>query len=272
MPIITITRGKYSGGEQIAENIAKMLGARCVNEEVLRDAARNYRASEERLADFFEKDPTWWERLTKHPTIYAIYIKATLLDMCEGNALVYHGNAGQELLRDVPHALKARLMLSFRYRAARIMEELGKTREEAEELVQRIDDERTKRTRYYYDADWRDSSRYDLMIRMDGTKPPFVEETLLAMIKQPRYQLTEENAGFFKDLVLQARLHALAAMELGRHVELLDLSVHDKVATLEGSFPQNAAMKLDKLLGQLRNMPEIVGVNNKISAGLVVIR
>ena len=41
MAIITITRGQHSGGEEVAQAIADQIGARCVSNEVLREAAQN---------------------------------------------------------------------------------------------------------------------------------------------------------------------------------------------------------------------------------------
>lgn len=272
MSIITLTRGQYSGGEVIAENLAKELGARCVSDEDLREAAKDYHVEESKLSDLFDKPPNLLERMTHSRFIYVAYVKATLLNLCKDNNIIYHGNAGQEMLRDVPHAFKIRLMLSREFRVLRIMEQFNSSQEDAERMVDQIDDERTKRTQYYYDADWRISSRYDLMIRMDGTVPPFVENTILEMARQPRFQLTEEKEAAFKDVLLQANLQAMAAGVLGRHISMINLGVHDQVVTLEGSLPSTDTIKLDQLIEEFRATEGVKEVIPELSAGFVLIR
>ena len=49
MAIITITRGQHSGGEEVAQAIADKIGARCVSNEVLREAAQKYGVSEAKV-------------------------------------------------------------------------------------------------------------------------------------------------------------------------------------------------------------------------------
>ncbi len=270
MPIITITRGQYSGGEDIAQIAAETLGAKCISDEVLREAASNYHVSEEKLAKTFETNPSMWERITKSRQVYAAYIKAVLVDWCMDNNIVYHGNAGQELLREIPHVLKVRIMVSFEQRVQRIMEQLGYTRELAERTVHTIDADRTKRMRYYYDADWRDPSRYDLLIRMDRLRNEFVVQMILDMAAQPGYQMTEAYAAELRNVHLKSKLYAMAATMLGSHLGSLELAVDGGDVTLRGDFPFRDAVLLDRLLDTVRGMEGVSHVTNDMTAGLAV--
>ena len=65
MAIITITRGRHSGGEEVAQAIADKIGARCVSNEVLREAAQKYGVSEAKVEGAFDKSPTFWERVPR---------------------------------------------------------------------------------------------------------------------------------------------------------------------------------------------------------------
>ena len=62
MPVITIYRGAFTAGEEIAKGVAQALGYRCVSREVLIEASRNCGISEAKLNEILEKDPHWWER------------------------------------------------------------------------------------------------------------------------------------------------------------------------------------------------------------------
>jgi hypothetical protein len=56
MPIITIYRGAFTAGAEIATGVARTLGYRCINREVLLLAAsRSYGISEAKLNEVLEK-------------------------------------------------------------------------------------------------------------------------------------------------------------------------------------------------------------------------
>ena len=46
MAVITISRGSFSYGQEIAEKTAKMLGYECVSREILLEAAHLFNVSE----------------------------------------------------------------------------------------------------------------------------------------------------------------------------------------------------------------------------------
>lgn len=270
MSIITITRGQYSGGEKFAENIAKALGARCESDEVLREAARNFNVLEKDMSLFFEKSPSLWERMTKSRHVHAAFIRATLAGWCKDNNLVYHGNAGQELLREVPHALKTRLIFSQEHRVKQVMTRFDYSSEQAERYVAVIDDDRTKHTRYYYDADWRDASRYDLVIQVDKVSSDYAERVILDMVKQPAFKLTKEKARATRDFHLKAVLQALAATYLEGKVNMLTISVTNGKVLLEGDLPATQALEVDKLVEKIRAFKGVKELKNEIHAGLVM--
>lgn len=271
MSIITITRGQYSGGEEIAEIVAKALGARCVSDEVLREAASSYQVDEKKMARFFDSDPTLWERLTKSRNVHAAYIKASLVNWCQDDNLVYHGNAGQELLREIPHVLKVRIMHSFDLRVKRIMEQFGHKRPQAENLVRQIDEDRTKRMLYYYNADWRDATRYDVMIRLDNLTPEFVAQTILEMSRQPGFQLSKADVPRLRDVHLQSSLYALGATLLGSRMDNMVITVRDGLVTMEGSFPSRDMLTLDQLIKEVQSVEGVKEVKNQITAGMIAL-
>src|SRR6185436_16592324 len=101
-------------------------------------------------------------RMTESSRIYVAYVQATLAEWAKDDNLVYHGNAGQELLREIPHVLKVRLMYPIEARIQTIMQRFKYTREQAMRHVQQIDDDRTRRMLQLHNVDWRDSRRYDV--------------------------------------------------------------------------------------------------------------
>ena len=261
MPVITITRGLHSGGEEIAENVAAKLGARCVSREMLTEAAHNnYNVPETKVSEFFEKSPSFWGRLTENRRTYLAYIEATLAEWSQEDNLVYHGNAGQELLREVPHVLRVRLAYPISRRVQRIMKEFSYSQEQAERFVARIDDERTARMRYIFNADWRDLSRYDIVLRMQRIPRDYAEEIILGLAKRPEFQLDDEKRGQFLDFLIKSRVHALLASRL----VWIAVTVKNGVVTLEGIVPASETM-IEQIVEELNGIEGVKEVNNLVT-------
>jgi cytidylate kinase len=268
MAIVTITRGQHSGGEEVAQAIAEKLGARCVSQEVLREAARKYGVPEDKVEGAFEKSPTFWERMTESRRVYVAYVQATLADWAKDDNLVYHGNAGQELLREVPHVLKVRLMYPIAARIATIMQKFKYTREQAARYVEQIDDERTKRTRYLYNADWRESRGYDVTFNIDRLTSQHVIDAILRLVEQPEFTLGEAKAPAFNDFLVKTRVYALLANSLVGRLSLVSVTVNGGIVKLEGTLTSNEEV-VEELVGQVRRLEGVKGVDNQIVVGLV---
>ena len=268
MAIITITRGLHSGGEAVAESIAKVLGARCVSSEVLREAAKNFKVPEDKMLQVFEKSPSFWERMTESRRIHLAYIQATLAEWAKDDNLVYHGNGGQELLREVPHVLKVRLLYPLEHRIQRIMQQFNQTHDQAARFVEHIDEDRTRRTRYFFNADWRDPSRYDLWIRMEHITAKHAERMVLDLVKEPEFTLTDDKRGAFDDFLVKCRVYALLAGAMVGRLSLITVNVQAGVVTLQGTLTSNEAL-IEELVGQIRELDGVRQVNNEIVVGLV---
>jgi cytidylate kinase len=268
MAIITITRGQHSGGEEVAQAVADKLGARCLSLEVLREAARKYGVSEAKVEGTFEKSPTFWERMTESRRIYVAYVQATLAEWAKDDNLVYHGFAGQELLREVPHVLKVRLIYPIATRIQIIMQTFKYTQEQAARYVEQIDDERTKRTLHLYNADWRDPRRYDVTFNIDRLTSQQVVDTILGLVKQPEFTLTEAETGTFNDFLIRTRVYALLATSLVGPLSRMTVTVHDSVVKLEGMLTSGEYF-VDEMVEQVRRLEGVKGVDNQVVVGLV---
>jgi cytidylate kinase len=268
MAIITITRGLHSGGEELAAAVASQLGARCVSREVLVEAGRRYNVSEEKLEAVFEKAPSLWERMTESRRIYLAYLQVQLAEWASSDSLVYHGNAGQELLREAPTVLKVRVMYPIERRVQIIMQRFGYSREQAARHVEQIDDERTKRTRYFYNVDWRDSRRYDVTFNIDRMSADCVVDSIVAMSRRPEFTMDEGKREVFNDFLLKCRVYALLAGALVGRLSLITVTVSQGLVRLQGTLTSNESL-IEDLVGQIKSLPGAKGVQNEIVVGLV---
>jgi cytidylate kinase len=267
MAIITITRGVLGSGEEVAQAVADALGARCVSLELLRETAKKYGVPQDKMEDIFETAPTFWERMTESRRVYLAYVQATLADWAKDDNLVYHGLAGQELLREVPHVLKVQLTHPLEASIAAAMTRFKCTRDQAARQIEHIQEERTKRTRYLYNEDWRDSRRYDVTINIDRLSAEQARELILTLARQPEFTLDEAKVAAFQDYLVKTRVYALLAGALVGRLSLITVGVRNGVVVLEGaiSSPDDA---LEDLTRQIGSLAGVRSVDNRIVSGM----
>ena len=121
MSIITISRGSYSRGKEVAEKVAAALGYECISREILLEASEQFNIPEIKLVRAIHDAPSILERFTYGKEKYVAYIKAALLKHVQKDNVVYHGLAGHYFLQEIPHVLKVRIIADLEDRIAEEM-------------------------------------------------------------------------------------------------------------------------------------------------------
>lgn len=267
MAIITITRGRYGGGEELAHRLAQELGAECLSSEVLVEAAQKFQVEQEKIFRVLEEPPSFWERLMDSRRVHLAYIQASLAEYVARDSLVYHGNAGQELLRGLPHVLKVRLVYPVPLRAKHLAEQHQCSQEQALRRIDHIDEERTRRTRYLFQADWRQASRYDLVLHMERIPPEHALRTILDTLRLPSFQLAEGQRTQFEDFLLLSRVQAHVAGILQGRLAQVQVLVQGGEVRLEGTLSSGEAL-VERIVREIGEIPGVQAVHNEIVSGL----
>jgi cytidylate kinase len=234
MSVITISRGSLSGGQELAERVAQQLAYRCVSREVLMEAAARYGIPELKLDELFEKKPSFWEWLTRSRERYLVFIQAAMCEVALASDLVYHGQAGQQLLPGIPHVLKVRLITPVERRIRNAMEQRHMDHETAAKHIQRIDDERYHRMRDLFDVDWRDPTLYDLILNTEHMSLDAAADVVVSLVQKPDFQPTAESKQALDDLAVASRVKAALAIHPSTGDVLLDVQANAGVVHLSG--------------------------------------
>ncbi|MGH7833903.1 MAG: cytidylate kinase family protein [Candidatus Binatia bacterium] len=208
MSIITISRGAFSGGPELAERVAAALGYRCVSREVLAEASQRYGIPEAKFTEVLESAPHWWERWRESLRLYRIVLQAAMCEVAQGGNLVYHGHGAQELLPGIRHVLKVHLTAPMEYRIEQVRAREGMSEEAAKQYIDQVDKARTRRLQAVFGADWRDPSRYDLVLNIARMTPETMAHLVVEAVRQKEYQPTAESEQAFQDLALASRVQA----------------------------------------------------------------
>lgn len=213
MSIITVSRGSFSGGINLAECVAEKLGYRCVSREILAEAAKQYGVDEDALRKALEDKPGILERMTVERAHHLACIRAALFQEAKDDNLVYHGHAGHLLLKGVPHVLKVRVVADMEFRIKSAMERNRLGRDEAIRYIKKVDDERERWNRFLYHVDWRDPSLYDLVINLDHMSLDSACNLVCEATRLDEYKVTPQWNSLRNDLVLAAALRAKVAVD-----------------------------------------------------------
>lgn len=208
MSVITISRGSYSRGKEVAEKLALKLGYECVSRDVLLEASDEFNIPEMKLIRALHDVTTVLERFTHGKEKYINYIRSALLQHIRRDNVVYHGLAGHFFLGDIPHVLKVRIIADMEERVVEEMRRENITYEKALYILKKDDEERRTWGIQIYGFDTWDSRLYDIVLRIGKLTVDDAVDILFDMVKKPYYQSTEESLQRVEDLALSAKVKA----------------------------------------------------------------
>ncbi len=206
MAIITISRGSYHRGREVAEKLAANLGYECISREILLEASQEFNIPEFKLVRAIEDAPKILQRFTREKEKYVTFIRAALLKRAQKDNFVYHGLFGNFFLRDVPHVLKVRIVGDLETRVAEEVERAGITQAKAREIITKDDEERRKWALHLYGADTWDATFYDLVIHLKSITVDDAVSLIQHALQFPRFQTTSESLQIVDTLLEAMRL------------------------------------------------------------------
>lgn len=208
MPLITISRGAFSGGQALAEQVASVLGYRCVSREVLAAAAQRYGVPEAKFSEVLETAPHWWERWLENMRLYRIVLQAAMCEVAQSGNLVYHGHVGHELFPGIRHVLKVLLTAPMAYRIEQVRARRGVDEAGAVQYIGQVDRARSRRAEAVFGADWREPSRYDIVLNIAQMSLDTACHLIVEAARREDYQPTAASELAFQKLTVMARVQA----------------------------------------------------------------
>jgi cytidylate kinase len=205
MSIVTISRGSYSRGKEVAEKLALALGYECLSRDVVLEASEYSDIPEAKLVRAIHDAPSILERFTRSKVRYVACTRFAIAKHVQKDNVVYHGLAGQFFLQGVPHVLKVRIIASLEDRIEEEMRRENISAEEARRILRKDDEERRKWSLALYGIDTWDSSLYDLVLHIKTMAVDDAVSTIRRALELPRFQTTPDSQAILDKLVLRAQ-------------------------------------------------------------------
>jgi cytidylate kinase len=258
MAIVTISRGSYNKGKEVAEKLAERLNYSCVaREEVLKAAADRYHVPELTLARAIKDSPTLLDRLGYRKEQYVAYFHTLLLTRYQEGNVVYHGQMGHYFVRHIPHVLKVRVVADFEERVRAESERSGLSREQAAKLLYRDDVERRKWSKYLYGADILDALNFDLTISIRGLSVDDAVDLICRTVQLPRFQPTPQSETALKDAALAMAVQAAVVAGEPRAVVRAENGVVHVISEKTYSLEKTIRDKVSALVKDIPGIAEL---------------
>lgn len=205
MGIITISRGSYSRGREIAEKLAKKLGFECISREILLKASQEFNIPEVKLLQAIQDAPSIFDHIKDAKKKYVAFIREAFLKHIQKDNVVYHGFAGHFFTKDIPNILKIRIIANLDYRIKVVMEREKISEEEARKLLYRIDVERRKWSMYLYGIDTNATELYDIVLHIDSLGVDDAVDFIFQVAKSPCFQTTPGSRKMLQEMLADAK-------------------------------------------------------------------
>ena len=263
MSIITISRGSYSRGQEIAEKVSALLGYECISREAIIEAAKEFNIPEAKLVRAVHNAPSMFNRFTHGKERYIAYVQAALTERVKKDNIVYHGLAGHFLLQGIDHVLKVRITADLTYRTKIVMERDNVSEKEALNILMKDDNERKKWSRTLYGIDTTDSSLYDLVIHIDRITVEDAVNIIAEIANLKDFRTSEKSRRAIENLALACKVRSY----LIDSYPDIEISANDGLVTITASGYTDLA---DALTREIKNkampIPGVKGVRIEIHA------
>jgi cytidylate kinase len=208
MTIVTISRGTYSRGKEVAEKLAKELDYECLSREIIIEASKEFNIPEIKLIRAIHDAPSILDRFTYGKERYMAFFRAALLKHLQRDNIIYHGLAGHAFLQTIPHVIKVRIIADLEYRIEEEMKREKISADQARYILIKDDAERHKWTMALYDLDIWDPKFYDMILHLDTMDVNEAVSIILHSIQHTCFQTTPQSRQKLDDLSLSAQVEA----------------------------------------------------------------
>ncbi len=182
--VITISRQFGTGGHEIGVELARRLGVKLLDKQIMNEMARRFNMVEEAVEKIESRNPLWRDDFTQ---FYRSYMSgaeysgmehdstsrqlfdaqaAAIRQIASQESCVIIGRCGFYIFRDHPNCLKIFVHADDTCRRRRIAEKYDLSDQDAAAMVVDNDFSRELYTKSFTGVDWQDARNYDVTLNV----------------------------------------------------------------------------------------------------------
>ena len=259
MQIICVSRGTFTEGKELAEELASKLGYDCLAREELTDAASGAGIPVGKLEMAMVRRRPLNEALAIEKERFKAFVTATLCERALKTDLVYHGRIGQFVLPGVPHVLRVRAIMDREARISSTVKGLGLDWDKAKKYTEQVDEDVHRWVRVMYNVDWDNPVYYDVVINFSHLNVNNAAAGLVSMAQLPEFQATPASRQILMDLDLASRARLAIGVDQRTHgVDVQVRAERGRVSVTYRPQDERAAQMIPDILQGVEGMEEVV--------------
>ncbi|SFW31529.1 cytidylate kinase [Prevotellaceae bacterium HUN156] len=180
--VITISRQFGTGGHEIGAELARRLGVKLLDKQILNEVASRMKTVEDAVEKIEARNPLWRDDFTN---FYRSYMASTqyngqelektthelfdaqadvIRQIASEESCIIIGRCGFDIFANHPNALKIFIHSSVDCRKRRIAEKYDISEQDAAAMIVDNDYSRELYTKKYTGRDWKDATNYDISL------------------------------------------------------------------------------------------------------------
>jgi len=180
--VITISRQFGTGGHEIGAELARRLGVKLLDKQILNEVASRMRIVEDAVEKIESRNPLWRDDFTNFYRTYMVNAEyngqeqeqtshtlfqtqaEAIRKIAAEESCVIVGRCGFDIFAKHPNALKIFIHASLDCRKRRIAEKYDISEQDAAAMIVDNDYSRELYTKKFTGRDWRDATNYDIAL------------------------------------------------------------------------------------------------------------
>ena len=204
--VITINRELGSGGRTVGRLLAERLQVKYYDKALIEQLTKKFNLSVEEIERIKAQKKTWWNEFNNYykmlnstvkpmeaETVISNNIlfnteKEILTTLAEEESCVVAGRSGFLVFRNHPNHLNVFIEASTEHRIERLMRKKNLQREEAINIINKVDKDRETFIKKYDDTSRYDTRNYHLIINMDELSEEGAADVIMSYINAQNKQ------------------------------------------------------------------------------------
>jgi hypothetical protein len=167
------------------------------------------------------------------------------------------------LLRGIPHLIRVRVIASMDLRIGAAMRRHEFGAKQAIDYIHKVDDRRTKWTKFLYHVDWKDPLLYDFVINLNQFSLSDACQVVCGFTKLNAFKTTTGSQRIMDNLATSTDLKARIFSDPSITSAQVEVEANNGIVALSGTV--GSPEELNRIDEIVRNMPNVRELGSTIS-------
>ena len=235
MAIISISRQVAAHGDEVATELAKILGYKFITRTEIEKRIVELGFPESKMPKYDERKPGFFASLVKDRDEYLNYTQYAIIEAASQNNAIIIGRGAFAVLQNVPNNVSLRLVADEKTRIKRLMVEFNWNEKQAVQRIHESDMNRAGFHASFYNVDVEDMTLYDMVLNT-GLLDVQVAARVIADLVAKKITAEKEKEGktVIQDLLKAQAVVNKLSLEYHLNIEFMHVSISGKTVILHG--------------------------------------